>query len=112
MLFGILIVCLTANALFIKDFAESVNDTVSRLEVPEGREENLTELENYWKKKREIVGLSVSHIQLEKLGDIIINLRQAHLSGDEAEFQRNLKLLRELVRNLERTETISFENLF
>lgn len=110
-LFSLLIVCLTANAMFIKSFTKSLSCAADELASPNGREEKLTELETYWEKNREIVGLSVSHIQLDKFGDIIINLRQAHRYSDEAEFQRNLTLLRELARNLERTERISFENL-
>ncbi len=111
-LFLILIICIVANAIFINESSSYLSDASNALYAKNDREATLDKLEAFWESRRDIIGLSVSNLILDEADDVIICLREAERSGDEAEFQKYRMRLSDISKKVARAEKLSIGNIF
>ena len=68
-------------------------------------------LENFWKENQAKVGLSVGYKELDRMSDLIIDLRTYFELGNSAEVKRVRVLIVETADEISRLERFSLENL-
>lgn len=100
------------NARYIRTSEAYLKEAVEKLQAVEGRVERLCELEHFWKKHRDLFGLSVGFRELDHFEELLVELRWAHDQGLEAEFQRCRALLLDAIEEISRNEQISVGNIF
>ena len=100
------------NARYIRTSEAYLRETVEELQAVEGRAERLSELEEFWQKRRDLFGLSVGFRELDHFEELLVELRWAHDGGLEAEFQRCRVLLLDAIEEISRNERISVGNIF
>ena len=111
-LFILLIICIIINAFFINSSAELMSSCADKMADPHERDAALSQLEDFWKAKKQLIGLTVPKNQLDQTSTIIINLRTAYDAGDEVSFMRYRALLSDAADTIGRTERFSIENIF
>ncbi len=108
----ILILCIIINVAFISSSEKYMLQKAQSLRAPDTRGEELSELETFWEKRKDLIGLSVSNITIDQASDIIICLREAYTNKDEKEFQKNCGLLEDIAKNIGRGEKLTMGNIF
>ena len=111
-LFVALLAGLFWNAHYIHESSRYLSERTEALKEIEGREETLSEIETYWKKHRDLFGLSVGFRELDHFGEVLCELRWAHDYGREEDFQRYRALLLDTIEEISRNEQISVGNIF
>lgn len=111
-LFIILVIGIISNAVYVIDSSEYLKNAAESLTKADGREENLYRLEEFWSKNQELINISVSNMQLDGVGKIIVSLRCAHEADDESEFLKNCALLGDAADELCRAERLSIGTVF
>lgn len=107
-LFCLLIACVICNSIFIHHSA----DTILEYSTAPTDAADIDDLCDFWEKRRELIGLSVSEIKLENIDRIVVSIRCDFNSGDEASLEKDLVLLADAAEGLKRHERISLENIF
>jgi hypothetical protein len=72
----------------------------------------VAELEDFWKKHRDTVGLTVGHRELDRICEAIISLRASCEMGDRSAALVYLSLLRNAAEEIAKHEELSASNLF
>ena len=111
-LFGLLLILVCWNAIYIHKSAEELRTLTSKLDEPSTRWDTLSRLDELWKSRRAIIGFSLGDKQLDRLSEMIDSLLWAYSVSDEAEFERYRILLTDAIDEIERAENLSVENLF
>ena len=111
-LFLVLLAGIFWNARYIRTSEAYLRETVEAMGTVEGRGERLSELEEFWKKHRDLFGLSVGFRELDHFEELLVELRWAHDGGLESEFQRCRALLLDAIEEISRNEQISVGNIF
>ncbi len=111
-LFALLIAAIVCNAFYVQAVSEHILEEAQRLADEDHSITVITDLEEYWKKHRDLVGLSVSHLELDHLSEILISLRASCESGSHSDAMLYLSLLHDTAEEIARHEELSFENLF
>jgi len=109
-LFLILTIAIIINVGFIHNTADYMSSAATALRTP--TENELSDLENFWERNQEKIGLSISNTYLDGIGRIIISLRCAYEAGDIQEVQKNCALLNDAAEEIRRTERLSLGNIF
>lgn len=110
-LFLVLLSLTVINVGFIRGSAEYITECAERMADPSGREDILSELEDFWSRKHDIIGLTVPYTQLDHLSEVLVCVRCAHEAGDENEFQKYRALLVDAAEGISRTERFSIGNI-
>ena len=111
-LFALLLMATAGNALYIRRVTDRIYAITESLSIPEARADSLAELETLWKKQEPWIGLTVGFRELDHFGELIVQLRWAQDTQNEAELLRYRALLRDAIKELRRAEEFSVENLF
>lgn len=111
-IFALLIAAIACNAFYVKTVSEHILNESQRLADEDYSLSVITDLEEYWKKHRAFVGLSVGHLELDHLSETLISLRASCESGSRADAALYLSLLHDAAQEMARHEELSFENLF
>ncbi len=111
-LLALVITGVCVNRIYISHAADVINGTVSQLDLKDDSKESLEKLERYWEKHQKYIGLSVSYRELDHLGEMLISLRWAYDTENEAEFEKYRALTFDAVEEITRMERFSIENLF
>ena len=111
-LFVLLTVCVFINAGFISKCSEFIDRSAEDLKTYENRENVLAELERFWNKNRNLIGLSVSDDELDRTESIIICLKTAYEENNEYEFEKYRAELKNSAVSIGRKEKLSIGNLF
>lgn len=111
-LFLALLLCIGLNAHYIRKQASFLTQTAELLQEEENRPTALAELEAFWQKHRNWIGLSVGFREMDHFGEVLTNLRWAYDTGDEQEFRRYRLLFLDAIEEISRTERFSVRNLF
>ena len=111
-LFSILLLCVGFNSYYIQRQADRLTQIAEQLTNEERRATVLQELDAFWQKHRDWIGLSVGWRELDHLGEILSNLRWAYEAQNESEFQRYRLLFSNAIEEISRNERISIGVLF
>ena len=110
-LFFLLCTIIFANNIYIKRTAGFICKCVSE-DVFEKDPLLATEkLDEFWRKNHPIVGLSVGYKELDRMSDLIIDLRIYIEIGNESEIKRIRALIAEGANEISRLEFFKLENL-
>ena len=111
-LFILLTVCVYINAGFINKCSEFIDRSAEELKIYGNREKSLNELERFWSKNRNLIGLSVWDDELDRTESIIICLRTAYEENNEYEFEKYRAELKNAAVSIGRKEKLSGGSLF
>ena len=111
-LFAVLCVCIFINAEFINNCSTFLEESAERLADVGSREKVLSELEGFWYKSRDLMGISISDDELDKTESIIARLRCAYGQDNLYEFDKYRAELKSAAASLSRKERFSLGNLF
>ena len=100
------------NNRYITATAEQITSLVDDKHFLEDPEDSITELEKHWEANHPIVGLSVGYKELDRMSDLIIDLRTYHNAENTAEVTRVRVMIAEAANEISRLEQFSIENLF
>ncbi len=111
-LFSALLSCVIFNACYIQKLEDRVTYFIDSLEKPVSRETHLSELEAYWYSHRDWLSLSVAYREVERLNELITEMRWAHEEQKEEEFQKYRSLFSDAIQEIADSEKISFNSVF
>ena len=112
--FLLLLAGVAINAVYVHRVAGELNarvDAIAALPCSESYASAL-ELSAYWRRHRNIAGLSVSYTVIDRVSETAESLVAAAEAGDVFGRQQAIAMLRDAVEDLERLETFSIGNLF
>ena len=107
-LFGLLLVGVSLNAVFVQRCAEYLNDYSQRLQDDADKAALLEALETDWQKSKTVLEWTVAHRELEGIDELMLSLRVSHERGNEADFARYCELLSIAADGICRAERFSF----
>ena len=111
-IFGLLLLLIAGNAVFIHHTATELEDRLSDLPPCAEATDAVNDLQAFWQKRQEWVGLSVSYEEIRKLDECIIEMQSACAQGEESDFETAKCLAFSAVAYIRRLERFSPENLF
>ena len=114
-LFTILILAVTLNAIYILGLSERIGQYAERLERVEKEEDPtalLEELQDLWKQNRKYLAFSIDTATLDDIEKTILSLIVAYESGDSYEFEKYRAYLGEAAREISRFERLDIETIF
>lgn len=100
-----------ANNVYIRHCADHISACVSDDIFEKDPAEAIDELERFWKSNHEIVGLSVGYKELDRMSDLIIDLKTYFELGNVSEVKRIREMIVEGADEISRLERFSLENL-
>lgn len=99
------------NNRYINQSAEHIREYVSDENFERNPETAIKELDDFWKKNHSVVGLSVGYKELDRLSDLIIDLKTYFELGNASEVTRIRVMINESADEISRLERFSLENL-
>ena len=111
LLFLSMCAAISINTNYVKNTAEYITDIVSEEKFSSSPEKAIDELDAFWKKNHPIVGLSVGYKELDKMSDLILDLKTYYTEGNSGEVKRIRILIKEAADEISRLEKISIEAL-
>lgn len=111
-LFALLIVAVTANAIYVISVCNKIESITQELKIPSQRESLISSLRSTWYNNSSYLNLSIQTNEIERMSDLIESLAAAHNAQNEAEFQKYCILIDSLANEFSRHEGISFGSVF
>lgn len=99
------------NGNYIKSSAEYIVECVDEANFESDPIASIENLEKFWEENHAKVGLSVGYKELDRMSDLIIDLRTYFELGNSAEVKRVRILITETADEISRLERFSLENL-
>ncbi len=99
------------NNRYIKSTADFICECVSEDAFERDPSAAIEKLDKFWEKNHPIVGLSVGYKELDRMSDLIIDLRIYHELGNAEEIKRVCALIVECADEISRLEKFELENL-
>lgn len=110
-LFASVCTAIVFNNIYIKRSAEYIVECVSDISFVSAPEEAIGRLEVFWKKNHPIIGLSVGFKELDRMSDLILDLKAYYQLGNLPEVTRTIDMIREAADEISRLERFRIENL-
>ena len=110
-LFSAICGIIVTNNIYIKRTAEHIVESVSDEAFSEDPKGAAAELEDFWSKNHPIVGLSVGYKELDRMSDLIIDLKVQLELGNHKEAERLRVMIVECADEISRLERFDLENL-
>lgn len=102
---------IAANNIYIKEVSEHIVESVSGEAFDSDPKKTADELDGFWEKNHPIVGLSVGYKELDRMSDLIIDLKVQLELGNHAEVTRLRAMIIECADEISRLERFELENL-
>ena len=106
---GVLIAVIALNAAFVHQTASALEKQIDNLEI--GKEDALFVLEEFWNKKKTLIGLSASTNRIQDIDERIAEIHAAIEQKDEAELKTASHLTLVAIERLRHHERCSIDNL-
>lgn len=110
-LFLIMLSIVYFNNSYIRSSADYICDCVSDAEFEASPDDAIKKLDEFWEKNHPIVGLSVGYKELDRMSDLILDLKIYHEAGNSTEVSRIRVLICECANEISRLEKFGLENL-
>lgn len=102
-LFTAMLFVISQNYIYINEVSEQIITLVN--------DGSIYELEEYWNENLLYVGFSVGYRELDRMSELIVELKSYYEAGYTAEFMRVRHLVAEAAGDISRLEKFSLENL-
>lgn len=102
---------IVTNNIYIKSTSEHIVKSLSGEDFERDPQTVAEELDEFWKKNHPIVGLSVGYKELDRMSDLIIDLKVQLELGNHAEVARLRAMIVECADEISRLERFEIENL-
>ena len=99
------------NNLYIKSAAKFIEECVSDEKFDHDPQSAIDELDDFWKRNHPIVGLSVGYKELDRLSDLIIDLRVYTELEKSDDVEHVRAMIIESADEISRLERFRLENL-
>ncbi len=99
------------NNAYIRRSADRIREFVSEESFEADPEGAIKSLDEFWEDNHAIVGLSVGYKELDRMSDLIIDLKTYFELGNDSEVLRTRAMIDECADELSRLERFSLENL-
>jgi hypothetical protein len=99
-----------ANNLYIKSTTQFICECVGE-EFERDPFSAVEKLEKFWEKNHPIVGLSVGYKEIDRISDLIIDLKIYQELENHPEIMRTRELIIESAKDISRLERFELENL-
>ena len=108
-----MILLIAANYRYVNAVADEMNEIALSLDIsnPEKCEEQISLIEEIWKKSEAVFSLSVNFKETDHLGETILALKAAYKSGSTEEFEKSRELLIDAIDGVARLERFSMINI-
>ena len=110
-LFALLVFLTAVNVKFIGDSEKYIVSLAEEMANESGREDALSSLEDFWNRRKDIIGLTVSYTQLDRMSEMLVCARCAYDAKNEHEFQKYRALIIDAAEGISRTEKFSIGNI-
>ena len=110
-LLALVCTAIVLNNMYIKHSAEYIVECVSDNSFVSAPEEAIGKLELFWEKNHPIIGLSVGFKELDRMSDLILDLKIYYKLGSLPEVTRTRDMIREAADEISRLERFGIENL-
>ena len=112
-IFLFIIICLIIffNNLYIKSTASHITELVESKEFDDNPNSTIKEIEILWEKKQRFVSMSVGYKELDRMSDLILDLKTYFELGNIDEVKRIRVLIVEAAAEISRLERFSIENI-
>ena len=110
-LFTAIITAIGFNSHFIRKSADTMIFYTSEEEYKKAPKDALERLESFWDKNKLFLEFSVGYKEIDKMSELILELRNYTDAGKELEAMRVCSLISNSASNIARLERLSIENL-
>lgn len=100
---------IAVNASFVHRTASGLEVRIKAVEIDD--DDALSELENYWKEKKTLIGLSVSTNMIQGIDERIAEMHAAIAQRDEVELEAASRLALVAIERVRYHERCSIDNL-
>ena len=111
-LFGAVCTAIFFNCSYINRVSGYIEDCVSDDVFDSDPDGSIDALDSFWQKSIPWVGLSVGYKELDRMSDLILDLRTYFELENDSEVTRVRVLIKETASEISRLEKVSIENLF
>ena len=111
LIFIFMCIAITLNNRYVKDCASYICDCVSEESFYNDPKAAVNRLEDFWKKNHPFIGLSVGFKELDRLSELIIELKSYTELGNSSEMKRLRMLIIDSSDDISRLEKFDIENL-
>ena len=108
-IFSILLILVITNSIYIHISCDELLSISSSLTV--GDEQGARRLYDVWKRHQPLYGISMHDSHVDKITELVENIKSAVTLGNGAEFDKNIILLNELLNELKKIEEISLQGI-
>ena len=108
-IFFILLLLVFTNSLYIHIISNKMINIANIISISDT--DKIEDLSSIWQKHRLLFGISIHDSHIERITELIENIKSAATIGDDAEFHKSLNLLSELLDELKKNEEISFQGI-
>ena len=108
-IFFILLFLVIANAFYVHKICNEILELTFL--ISENDIDNANKLCNIWKKHEATFSISIHDSKIERLTELVENIKSAVTIGNGADLEKNVTLLRELLEELKKNEAISFQGI-
>ena len=111
--FLLLLGAITVNYFYVNRTADELLRLTDALpDDPQEAAQALNELSDYWDSHRDWLGMSVSYLELNHVGELIVSMDINREQGETAEFLRCRALLSPAIDEVRRLEQFKVWNVF
>ena len=110
-LFISIISAIALNSHFVRKSADTIIFYTSVEEFQKAPEDATAHLESFWSKNKLLLEFSVGYRDIDKMSELILELREAIDSSRMLEAERLCALISNCASNIARLEHLSIENL-
>ena len=108
-IFLILLTLITVNIFYVHNVCDKMIELT--FSISESNTDNANQLYMLWKKNEATFSISIHDAHIEKISELIENIKSAVTVGNGAELEKNITLLREILNELKKNEEISFQSI-
>ena len=108
-IFSVLLILIITNSIYLHHTSNKLINQASSLSINDT--DKIQGLCAFWQSHKLIFSISMHDAQVEKVTELIENIKSAATAGDSAEFQKNISLLIELLEDLKKMEEISLHGI-
>ena len=111
-LFLLMLCIIFFNMQYVRKAADYIRDCVSDSSFEKDAKEAVKDLENFWNDNISKISLSVGYKEIDRMSELIIDLKAYVAVGNLCEINRTRDLIAETASDISRLEKFHLENMF
>ena len=106
-----LISIIVCNCIYMNHNADYISSRVDEIFLDEESENKIYQIEDFWQRNKMFIALSISFQDMDKIDDLISNLRSAYDTSNAYELEKAKAMLRNASGLFTRYERLHLENI-